>query len=83
MLHEGVAPQRILWWLGGGVEPPTLRYSVGGTSVTVLHGEPVCTASNFCRLLSLFVVTPHCKNSNDSVRFQHLVDETMLNIDAP
>jgi len=43
----------------------------------------VCKASDFGQLLTLFVVTPHCKNSNDSVRFQHLVDEAMLKIDAP
>lgn len=40
-------------------------------------------ASDFRQLLTSFVVTPHCKNSNDPVRFQHLVDEAMLNIDAP
>lgn len=39
--------------------------------------------SDSCQLLALFVVTPHCKNSNDPVRLQHLVDEAMLKIDAP
>ena len=66
-----------------GIEPLTFRFSFGGIGVTVLHGESVCKASNFCKLLTLFVVTPHCKNSNDPVRFQHLVDEAMLKIDAP
>lgn len=65
-----------------GIEPSTFRFSVGGSSVTVLQGEPVCKASDFCQLLTLFVVTPHSKNSNDPVRFQHLVDEAMLKIDA-
>ncbi len=66
-----------------GIEPSTFRFSVGASSVTVLHGEPVCAASDFCQLLTLFVVTPHCKNSNDPIGFQHLVDEAMLKIDAP
>lgn len=65
-----------------GIEPSTFRFSVGGSSVTVPHCEPVCKASDFCQLLTLFVVTPHSKNSNDPVRFQHLVDEAMLKIDA-
>ncbi len=67
----------------GGVELPTFRFSVGDSSVTVPHDEPVCYPPDFCQLLTLFVVTPHCKNSNDPVRFQHLVDEAMLKIDAP
>jgi hypothetical protein len=66
-----------------GIEPSTFGFSVGGNGVTVLHGEPVCKASDLSQLLKLFVVTPHCKNSNDPVRFQHLVDEAMLKIDAP
>ena len=42
----------------------------------------IATASDFWRLLTLFVVTLHCKNSYDPVRFQYLVDEAMLKIDA-
>ncbi len=45
------------------------------------HRTHRCVVSRDYR--ELFVVTPHCKNSNDPVRFQHLVDEAMLKIDAP